>query len=169
MIKSNRIVLIQGAFDILNYGHIKAFEYAKAQGSYLIVALNTNKLIKDYKNRDAVVAWPHKKAIIEAIRFVDKVVPANEFSPLALLKKHNVDVYVLSPEWEHTKAEEIAYMKKKGGTVCFTHRYKGVSTSSIKDKLLKEHLNGIAKSGLQSTSVSGASKLTSITVSDGTV
>ena len=38
------VVLLQGAFDILNYGHIRAFKYAKAQGDYLIVALNTNEL-----------------------------------------------------------------------------------------------------------------------------
>ena len=137
-----KVVLIQGAFDILNVGHIRAFKLAKAQGDYLIVALNSNELIKDYKNRDAVMPWHQKMEIIKSVRYVDMVIPAYEFSPLALLKQYNVDVYMVAPEWEHTKEKEIAFMKKKGGKVCFTKRYKGVSTTNIKRKLLREHLNG---------------------------
>ena len=132
---------MQGAFDILNYGHIRAFKYAKSQGDYLIVALNTNELIRDYKGRDPVMPWSHKRSMIEACRYVDRVVPAREFSPLKLLKRYQVDVYVLSYEWEHTKATEIAYMKQKGGRVCFSRRFRGVSTSAIKATLLKEHLD----------------------------
>ncbi len=149
-------MLLQGAFDILNYGHIRAFKYAKAQGDYLIVALNTNELIRDYKGREPVMPWSHKRSIIEACRHVDTVVPAREFSPLKLLKRHQVDVYVLSYEWEHTKAAEIAYMKQKGGRVCFSRRFEGVSSSAIKATLLKEHLD--AQSAIiQSATVSGRS------------
>ena len=137
----HRIVLLQGAFDILNYGHIRAFKFAKAQGDYLIVALNTNELIRDYKGREPVTPWSQKRRIIEACRYVDRVVPAREFSPLKLLKRYRVDVYVLSREWEHTKATEIAFMKQKGGRVCFSRRFHGISTSAIKAALLKEHLD----------------------------
>src|ERR1700691_3970015 len=149
-----RIVLLQGAFDILNYGHIRAFKFAKAQGDYLIVALNTNELIRDYKVREPVMPWSHKRRIIEACRYVDKVVPAREFSPLKLLKRYRVDVYVLSYEWEHTKAAEIAFMKQKGGRVCFSRRFRGVSTSPIKATLLKEH-NGAQSAIVHSAAISG--------------
>jgi len=149
-----RIVLLQGAFDILNYGHIRAFEFAKAQGDYLIVALNTNELIRQYKGREPVMPWSHKRSMIEACRYVDKVVPAREFSPLKLLKRHHVDVYVISYEWEHTKAAEIAYMKQKGGRICFSRRFRGVSTSAIKATLLKEHLDA-QSTIVQSAAASG--------------
>jgi glycerol-3-phosphate cytidylyltransferase len=149
-----RVVLLQGAFDILNYGHIRAFKFARAQGDYLIVALNTNELIRDYKGREPVMSWNHKRRIIEACRYVDRVVPAREFSPLKLLKRYKVDVYVLSHEWEHTKAAEIAYMKQKGGRVCFSRRFRGVSTSAIKATLLKEHLDAQGAI-VQSTAISG--------------
>jgi glycerol-3-phosphate cytidylyltransferase len=147
-------VLLQGAFDILNYGHIRAFKFAKAQGDYLIVALNTNELIRDYKGREPVMPWSHKRRIIEACRYVDRVVPAREFSPLKLLKRYRVDVYVLSYEWEHTKAAEIAFMKQKGGRICFSRRFRGVSTSAIKATLLKEHLDAQGTI-VQSAAVSG--------------
>ena len=62
-------MLLQGAFDILNYGRIRAFKFAKAQGDYLIVALNTNEFIRGYKNREPVMAWSQKRRIIEACRY----------------------------------------------------------------------------------------------------
>ena len=118
------------------------------------MALNTNELIRDYKGREPVMLWSHKRSIIEACRYVDRVVPAREFSPLKLLKRYRVDVYVLSHEWEHTKAAEVAFMKQKGGRVCFSQRFPGVSTSVIKATLLKEHLD--AQSAIvQSAAVSG--------------
>ena len=134
-----KIVLLQGAFDIINWGHIKAFQRAKSLGDYLIVALNSNELVKEYKGRDAVLPWYQKKFIIESCVFVDKVVKATEFSPLKLLKRYKVDVLVLTREWESTKKEEIAYMKAKGGSISWSPRFKGVvPTSKIKQILLKE-------------------------------
>lgn len=140
---NKKIVLLQGTFDILNWGHVKAFQLAKAQGDYLIIALNTNELVKRFKGRDAVLPWYQKKFIIESCRFVDEVVSAPNFSPIKLLRKYNVDVYVLTKEWEETKAEEIAYMKAKGGKVFFSPRFKGViPTSRIKEILLEEAIGG---------------------------
>lgn len=139
-----KIVLLQGAFEILNAGHVQVFKRCKQQGDYLIVALNTNQLLKKYKGRDAVLPWKQKKLILEAIRWIDKVIPAPNFSPLKLLKKHNVDVYCLSREWEGTKATEIAYMKAKGGKVFWTTDYKGiVRTRQIKKTLLNEAQAGV--------------------------
>lgn len=152
MAVKKKIVLLQGAFDILHAAHIRAFKFAKSQGDYLIVALNTNRLIKKYKGRDAVVPWDQKKIIIKACRYVDKVIPAPEFSPLKLLKKHKVDVYIVSREWTKTKAAEFAYMKSKGGRVAFSSRSRSISTTAIKEKLLKEHLHATQSKKLQRSS-----------------
>lgn len=139
---TGNIVLLQGAFDIINWGHIKAFQWAKAHGDYLIVALNSNELLEEYKGRHAVLPWHQKKFIIESCVFVDKVVKANEFSPMKLLKKYDVNVYALSDEWRKTKSEEIAYMKKKGGRVVWSPKFNGVvRTSRIKEILLREFLD----------------------------
>lgn len=133
-----KIVLVQGAFEILNAGHVQVFRRCKEQGDYLIVALNTNRLLKAYKGRNAVLPWREKKLILESIRWVDSVVPAPKFSPLDIIKKYEVDVYCLSREWQETKKEEIAYMKKIGGNVFFLRDYKVVRTRNIKKTLLEE-------------------------------
>lgn len=137
-----KVVLLQGAFEILNAGHVQVFRRCREQGDYLIVALNTNRLLKKYKNRDAVLPWAQKKLILEAIRWIDKVVPAHEPATSALLQKHKVDVYCLSREWESDHRAEIDYMRSKGKEVFFTHDYKVVRTRNIKAALLKEAQHG---------------------------
>lgn len=144
--KKQKVVLLQGAFDLINWGHIKAFQRIKKLNpdSFFIVALNSDALLRDYKKREPVLPFYQKKFIIESCKYVDKVIKATEFSPLKLLQKYDVDVYVLTREWKHTKAEEIAYMKDKGGKVSFSPRFKGVvCTSDIKKILLKEANDGL--------------------------
>jgi len=133
-----KVVFLQGCWELVNSGHIRAMRLAKSQGDYLIVAINTPKLIQDYKKRKPLLPYKDKKLIIEAIKYVDKVVSARNFSPLELLKKYNVDVYMIAPEWLETKAEEIAYMKSKGCKIKMCHNYKGVIRSSDIRRMLLE-------------------------------
>jgi len=144
-----KVVLIQGAFDVLHSAHIRAFKFAKDKGDYLIVALNTDQLIHRYKTRECIIPFSQRKIMIAACRYVDKVIPASDFSPLKLLKEYKVSVYVLSREWRHTKDVELAYMKKVGGLVCFSPRSRTVSSSAIKERLLKAYQNGTPSPQIQ--------------------
>jgi cytidyltransferase-like protein len=138
-----RIAFLQGAFDIINWGHIKAFKKAKSYGDYLIVALNSDELLREYKGREPVLPYWQKKFIIESCKYVDKVIKASEFSPLRLLKRYDVDVYCATREWQSTKKAEMEYIKSKGGETKFLPRFKGViATSKIKQILLKEAQEG---------------------------
>lgn len=139
-----KVVLLQGAFEILNAGHVRVFKECRKQGDYLIIALNTNELLKEYKGRDAVLPWEEKKEILSAIRWIDEVVPAPSFSPLELLKKYKVNVYCLSPEWKETKAVEIAHMEATKGKVFYTTDHRDIMrTRQIKKSLLEEAQAGV--------------------------
>jgi glycerol-3-phosphate cytidylyltransferase len=134
----NKIVLFQGTFEIINAGHIECFKLCKSFGDYFIIALNTDKLVQSYKHREPVIPYEQKKTILEAFRYVDKVVPAPHFSPMELLKKWKVDVYVVGYEWVEAHREEIAWIKAKGGEVHIMPDFGKVRTSQIKATLLKE-------------------------------
>lgn len=135
-----KTILVQGAFDILNWGHIQVFKYLKERGQYLIVALNSDELYKDYKNRRATLPFQQKKEILESIRYVDQVVQADNFSPLQLLQDYAIDAYAVADEWLHTKEEEIAFMKSKGKEIIVLPRFKGViSTSQMKQNVIDEY------------------------------
>lgn len=131
-------VLIQGAFDIIHIGHVKTLEFARKQGDYLVVALNTNELISNYKRREAVMSWDDKATILRAMRMVDEVIPAPEFSPMSLLESLAFHVYVVAEEWVSTKAREIDFMKRQGRRVVVAPRFTTFSTTEIKARLLAE-------------------------------
>lgn len=133
-----KTVLFQGSFEIINAGHVLCFELCKSFGDYLIVALNTDKLIRSYKHREPVIPYDQKKIIIEGFRNVGKVVPAPHFSPMELLVKYNVDVYCVGYEWVSAHKEEIDFIKKRGGEVRVVPDFGKKRTSQIKQTLLEE-------------------------------
>jgi len=136
-----KTVLIQGAFEIINAGHVQALTECREQGDRLVVALNTNELLASYKGREAVLPWEEKRIILAGLRSVDLVVPIDTFSPLALLKKHRVKVYCVSEEWIDTKHEELNWMESNGGCVFITTDFAVVRTRDIKARLLAEALD----------------------------
>lgn len=145
--KKMKKVLVQGAFDIINWGHIKALRLAKSYGDYLIVALNSNELLKLYKQREAVLPWYQKRDILKELRSVDKVVKADNFSPIQLLIDHDIDVYCITSEWSSSKKVEFKFMENKpNGEIKILPRFNGVvPTSEIKRILLKEAEEGYLK------------------------
>lgn len=141
------IVFVQGAYDIINWGHVKSLELAKSFGDHLIVGLNSNELIRKYKQREPVLPWYQKRDILLALKWVDEVVEAKAFSPIKLLEEHDVDVYCMTEEWLGTKKAEMKFMAlKPDGKVKILPRFEGVvPTSKIKEILLSEAKDGYMK------------------------
>ena len=63
-------VLTTGTFDVLHYGHINLLKKAKQMGDYLIVGLNVEK-----NGKKTYYSYEERKNMLEAIRYVDLVVP----------------------------------------------------------------------------------------------
>lgn len=137
-IGSMKTVLFQGTFEIINAGHVQAFEFAKSHGDHLVIALNTDDLVRSYKQREPVIPWDQKKRILKAIRYIDAVIAAPKFSPMEILEELKPDVFVVGSEWVESKAEEIAFVKGYGGEVVISPRFPAVYTSDIKRTLLAE-------------------------------
>lgn len=136
-IKGEITILFQGTFRIINAGHIRAFKMCKERGGRLIIALNTDKLVRSYKKQEPVMPYDEAKAILEAIKYVDKVVPAPHFSPMDLLKKYNANVYAVGSEWIQAHQEEIKFIKENGGEVIIIPDFGLTHSSEIKRRLLK--------------------------------
>lgn len=131
---------VGGSWEIINAGHCLVFQRCKKSCDVLFVGLNTNKLLKSYKKREAVFPYKEKKLILESIKYVDKVIPVHNFSPLSILKRLDIDVYYIAEEWKDTKSEEIAYMKKHGKKVVYIPDFGLTRTSQVKERLLAESL-----------------------------
>ena len=71
-------ILTYGTFDLLHYGHINILKRAKALGDYLIVGLSTDEF-NAIKNKKAYHNFESRKQMLEAIRYVDLVIPENNW------------------------------------------------------------------------------------------
>lgn len=67
-------VITYGTFDLLHYGHINLLRRAKELGDYLVVAISTDEF-NSIKNKKSYFNYEKRKMILEAIRYVDEVIP----------------------------------------------------------------------------------------------
>ena len=134
-------LLTYGTFDLLHYGHIRLLKRAKELGDYLIVAISTDEF-NAIKQKKAYHNYQTRKEMLEAVRYVDLVIPEESWEQkINDVKTYNVDVVVMGDDWAgNEKFEEL----KDYCDVVYLERTKGVSTTQIKRELgLQKPVNGV--------------------------
>ena len=86
-------VITYGTFDLLHYGHINLLRRAKEQGDYLIVALSTDEFNWNEKQKKCYFSYEQRKMLLEAIRYVDLVIPEENWEQKRSdVKEYHVDI-----------------------------------------------------------------------------
>lgn len=94
-----RRVITYGTFDTLHHGHIRLLRRARALGDYLIVGLSTDEFNKQ-KNKTALFSYEDRKQDLEALRFVDLVIPENDWEQKPEdVRLFQVDVFTMGDDW----------------------------------------------------------------------
>ena len=125
-------VLTYGTFDLLHYGHIELLRRAKALGDYLIVALSTDEF-NSLKGKKAYHSYDTRKKMLEAIRYVDLVIPEEKWEQkIDDVKDYKVDVVVMGSDW--ADSDKFDYLKDYC-ELTFLPRTEGISTTKIKQDL----------------------------------
>lgn len=123
-------VITYGTFDLLHYGHINLLERAKKMGDYLIVGLSTNEF-NEVKNKKCYFTYEERKRLLEAIRFVDLVIPEENWEQKARdIRLYQADVLVMGDDWEGQFDD-----MKKYCDVVYLSRTPEISTTKIKSEL----------------------------------
>ena len=100
-----KLVFTNGCFDIIHRGHIELLKYAKSCGDRLVVGLNSDNSVKSLKGEARPIqSQDDRKAILEAIRWVDEVVIFNEMTPINLIKSLTPDIIVKGGDY---KVDEV--------------------------------------------------------------
>ena len=95
-----RRVITYGTFDLLHYGHISLLRRAKALGDYLIVALSTDEFNWREKQKKCYFGYEKRKALLEAVRYVDLVIPEESWEQKASdVREYHVDTFVMGDDW----------------------------------------------------------------------
>lgn len=96
-----KTVITYGTFDLLHYGHIEILRRAKelTDGGKLIVGVSSDEF-NAIKGKKSHMPYEKRKELVEAIRYVDEVVPENNWEQKQNdIKVHNVDVFVMGNDW----------------------------------------------------------------------
>lgn len=134
-------VLTYGTFDLLHYGHIRLLKRAKELGDYLVVAVSTDEF-NNIKHKKAYHDYETRKKMLEAVRYVDLVIPENNWDQKRDdVKRYEIDVVVMGKDWEGNEKFECL---KDLCEVVYLDRTEGISTTKIKKDLgLQKPENGI--------------------------
>lgn len=125
-------ILTYGTYDLLHYGHIRLLKRAKERGDYLIVALSTDEF-NAVKGKKAYHNYETRKEMLEAIRYVDLVIPENDWDQkIDDVKTYKVDEVVMGSDWVGEPKFEVL---RDYCEVTYLDRTEGVSTTKIKKEL----------------------------------
>ncbi len=127
---SMKKVITYGTFDLLHWGHIHLLERAKSLGDYLVVAISTDEF-NQIKHKEAYHSYEHRKYILEAIKYVDEVIPETDWEQKKTdVAKYDIDTFVMGDDWKG----QFDFLKDQC-EVIYLPRTEGISTSKIKNDL----------------------------------
>ncbi len=130
-----RIVTLNGSFDLMHAGHLQIIYEASQMGDILIVALNTDASIKQYKSpKRPIIPLIYRLQMMAALGFVDYVTWFEETDPRRLLTIIRPHIHVNGPEYGED-CIEAEIVKAYGGRIHIASFVPGLSTSEIIRKI----------------------------------
>ena len=139
-------IFMDGAFDLLHYGHMNAFRLGKALGTHLVVGVNSDDSIKECKG-SPLMNDHERLTMVSCCKFVDEVVPGcpyimNEEYLAYVIDKYDIDYVVHGDDPCIVNGKDVYDTAKKLGKYKSIPRTEGVSTTDIMGRMLlmsKEH------------------------------
>ncbi len=130
--KGLRRVLTYGTYDLLHYGHIRLLRRAAQLGDYLVVALSTDEFNAS-KGKSSFYSYGVRKEMLEAVRYVDLVIPERSWEQkVDDIKKYDIDVVVMGGDWAGDPRFEAL---REYCEVVYLDRTEGISTTDVKNEL----------------------------------
>lgn len=125
-----KTVITYGTYDLFHVGHLNMLKRAKELGDYLIVAVSSDAFNLG-KGKVCEIKDVDRMAIVEAIKYVDKVIPETSWEQkIEDVKKYNADVFVIGDDWEG----KFDFLKEYCEVV-YLPRTDGISTTQLKESL----------------------------------
>lgn len=126
-----RVAFTNGCYDLLHPGHVRLIESARAQGDKLIVAINSDRSVRELKGPSRpILPEDERAATLAAFEAVDAVTIFDEDTPCPLLEVLLPDVLCKGADWSHWIAgREI--VEAAGGEVLALPLEAGFSTTDV--------------------------------------
>jgi rfaE bifunctional protein nucleotidyltransferase chain/domain len=133
-----RVVFANGAFDLLHAGHVRYLEAARAEGDWLLVAVNSDASVARAKGMGRPVVPAEERAeIVAALACVDAVVVFEEDSPAAILSEIRPDVHAKGTDYTRGSVPERDVVAQYGGKTVIVGDPKNHATTDLIERIRK--------------------------------
>jgi D-beta-D-heptose 7-phosphate kinase/D-beta-D-heptose 1-phosphate adenosyltransferase len=133
-----RLVFTNGVFDLLHVGHVRYLAQARALGDALVVAINSDRSVRELKGPERPVFDENERAeILAALRNVDYVVIFDNVSPRTLISQLLPDVLVKGGDYNLDQIHGREEVEAAGGSVISLPFVDGASTTSLIERMTK--------------------------------
>jgi rfaE bifunctional protein nucleotidyltransferase chain/domain len=131
-----RVVFANGAFDLLHAGHVRYLEAARAEGDWLVVAVNSDASVARAKGNDRpIVPAAERAEIVAALECVDAVVLFEEDSPALLLSELQPDVHAKGTDYTPDSVPERDVVAGYGGRTVVVGDPKRHATTDLIERI----------------------------------
>jgi glycerol-3-phosphate cytidylyltransferase len=137
--KRYKIGYTAGVFDLFHIGHLNILIRSKEMCDFLIVGVSTDELTESYKGKKPIIPYEERKAIVEAIKYVDKTVPQTTRDKYVALRNHEFNVMFVGDDWKGSdlflRTEDE--FREKGVAVVYLPYTRGTSSTLLTEVLRK--------------------------------
>ena len=136
--KEKIIGFTAGTFDMFHIGHLNLLRNAKSRCDYLIVGVNSDQLVEEYKHKKAVVPLEERMEIVRALRCVDEVMRIDTLDKVVSWKKKHYDLLFIGDDWKgderwkRTEEEMLQY----GVKVVYLPYTEGTNSTLLRERLV---------------------------------
>lgn len=143
MDKNLKKIMTVGVFDLLHYWHINLLKKAKALWNYLIVGLQEDESVFKQKWKLPIMDIQERKNAIEILWIVDEIFTYYDLDQTENLKKYKPNIFVQWPDYLKgaNRQKMLKYMKEHNIKFKIIERSRGVSTTDIVNRIIKQHCN----------------------------
>jgi len=135
-VAGRRLVFTNGVFDLLHVGHVRYLAQARALGDALVVAINSDRTVRELKGPDRPVFDEAERAeILAALRVVDYVTIFDDVSPRSLIAELLPDVLVKGGDYDLDQIHGREEVEAAGGNVISLPFVEGASTTTLIERM----------------------------------
>lgn len=129
-----------GVYDMFHIGHLNIIKRAKELCDYLIVGVSTDELVQKDKNKTPIIPFADRVAIVESIRYVDKVVPQEDKNKFGAWEKYHFNRMFVGSDWKGSAAwnEFEKQFAPVGVEIVYLDHTDGISSTILRDRLNEE-------------------------------
>jgi rfaE bifunctional protein nucleotidyltransferase chain/domain len=133
-----KLVFTNGVFDILHVGHVRYLQQARALGDALVVAINSDRSVRELKGAGRPLVNDSDRAeVLAALKSVDYVIIFDDVSPRSLIAELLPDVLVKGGDYALDQIHGREEVEAAGGRVLSLPFVEGASTSEIIERMKK--------------------------------